>query len=192
MDSLGPPNPPQPYRNSARGGLFGCCQESGRPVESFQDDHRPERDHLARPTGLLDGERGRCALRVLRVPFRHRPLEVRMHRVEVPSPIAPLLLPELRDCVPQPAIVAESEGGYEIEAYEQVVVVVHGVVEAVPRFVGSSLPVKLALEEEFRAELDGTLHPFRPFLPRVDGEGAQALPRVQVPTAPEAAPPSFL
>jgi len=79
-----------------------------------------------------------------------------MHRVEVPSPIAPLLLPELRDCVPQPAIVAESEGGYEIEAYEQVVVVVHGVVEAVPRFVGSSLPVKLALEEEFRAELDGT------------------------------------
>src|SRR5256714_15112513 len=68
----------------------------------------------------------------------------------------------------------------------------HGIVETIPRFVGISLAMQFSLEEKFGPKGDGALHVLRPFLPRIHREGTHPFPRVQVPTAPEAAPAALL
>ena len=52
--------------------------------------------------------------------------------------------------------------------------------------------MQFSLEEKFGPKGDGALHVLRPFLPRIHREGTHPFPRVQVPTAPEAAPPALL
>src|SRR2546422_11044891 len=100
----------------------------------MQDLHRLERDYLAGRSGRFELERGRRVLRMLRVPFGHLPLEVRVKRVEIPSPVRPTSFPEDREGVPHPRIGRVPERTHEIESREEVGVVVDRVVKAVPRW----------------------------------------------------------
>src|SRR5207247_11133655 len=75
---------------------------------------------------------------------------------------------------------------------EEGAIVMAGRVYPVPGGVRPALLVPLPLEEEPRSRLARALHPRRPFLPGIRGEGAHPLPGVQVPAASEAAPPAVL
>src|SRR5712691_11224403 len=66
------------------------------------------------------------------------------------------------------------------------------VVEPVPRWVLSSLIVQFLPQIVLGPEFDGALHALRPLRLRIHREGAHALPRVQVPAAPETTPAATL
>src|SRR5205823_8230504 len=89
-------------------------------------------------------------------------------------------------------VLPVSEGRHEVEADEEIVVVVRRIAEAIPRFVMLPLAVKFPLQVELGPGLHGSLHRFGPLLLRIDGERTHRLPRVEVPAAPEAAPSPVL
>src|SRR2546427_1359249 len=91
-----------------------------------------------------------------------------------------------------PRVVTVPERGHEVEAHEEIVEVMDGVMEPVPRGVFVALLVELALEVELRPHLHRAHHALAPFFLRVYGEGAHPFPGVQVPAASEAAPPAIL
>src|SRR2546428_7057272 len=129
---------------------------------------------------------------MLRVPLSHAALGVRMERVEVPPPIWPPLLPEKIQGKFQSPIGPVPQRRDEIEADEEIIVVMDRVVEPIPRWVLSSLLVQFLPQEVLRPEFDGALHALRPLRLRIHRERAHALPRVQVPTAPETTPAAVL
>src|SRR2546426_9568741 len=129
---------------------------------------------------------------MLRVPFSHAALGVRVERVEVPLPVRPPLLAEEIQGEPQSWILPVPQGGHEIEADEHVVVIMGGVVEPVPRRGFGSLLVQFLPQVVFGPELDRALHALRPILSGIHREGAHALPRVQVPTPSKTTPTAVL
>src|SRR5437899_11491668 len=79
---------------------------------------------------------------MFRVPFSDAALDVRMERVEVPLPIWPPLLPQKIQGESQSPIVPVPQRRDEIEADEEIIVVMDRVVEPVPRWVLSTLLVQ--------------------------------------------------
>src|SRR6267378_6925669 len=104
-------------------------------------------------------------LRKFLVPLGHVPNDIGMDRVEVPASIRSAFLHQVRRGVMEARVPTVSKRRHEIEADEEVVVVVHGIVEAIPRFVVVSLAMQFSLEEKFGSERDGALHVLGPFLP---------------------------
>src|SRR5437762_6165613 len=86
---------------------------------------------------------------MLRIPLRDGALDIRMNRVQVPPSVVPALLLQVGKRVLQAGVVPVSEGRHEIEADEEIVVVVRRIVEAIPRFVMVPLAMKFPLQVEF-------------------------------------------
>src|SRR3972149_6502775 len=76
----------------------------GGSTDPGEDRERSERDHLARAAGGLEGERDGTLARTGQVHFC-------TDRVEVPPPVGPLLLPQVRERVAQSRIVSLAESG---------------------------------------------------------------------------------
>src|SRR6266571_8156447 len=117
---------------------------------------------------------------------------VRVDRVEIPPAIRPPLLAETIECETQSRVLPIPQRGHEIEAHEEIVVVMDRVVESVPWWLLSSLLVQFLAKIVLGPKLDGALHALRPLRRRIHREGTHALPRVQVPTAPETTPAATL
>src|SRR2546426_12307133 len=115
-----------------------------------------------------------------------------IYRVEVPPPIRPPLFPEKIQRESHPRVRPIPEGGHEIEADEQIVIVVEGVVEPVPRRVFGSLLVQFFPQVVLSPEFDRALHALSPLLFGIHREGAHAFPRVEVPTTPKTTPAAVL
>src|SRR5256712_1005377 len=160
----------------------GCVAPPAVSTDPGQDRERPERDHLARAARGLKRERGRSLVRMLRVPFGRGRARVRLHRVEDPRPVGPLLLAKEVERVPEPTVLPIAERGQTVEANQEVVVVVDGPVEAVPRLVPFPLDVEFVLQVVLRTPFDAVLHRRGPLWPRVGGEGSQSLPCIERPT----------
>src|SRR5437899_11175799 len=94
---------------------------------------------------------------------------------ESQSPIVPV--PQRRD---------------EIEADEEIIVVMDRVVEPVPRWVLSTLLVQFLLQVVLGPEFDGAFHALRPFRCRIHRERAHALPRIHIQTTPKTTPTAIL
>src|SRR6266849_2618580 len=118
---------------------------------------------------------------MLRVPFGRGRARVRLHRVEDPPPVGPLLLAKEVERVPEPTVLPVAERGQTVEANQEVVVVVDGPVEAVPRLVPFPLDVEFVLEKVLSTPFDAVLHRRVPLGSRVGGEGPQSLPRIERP-----------
>src|SRR5437879_4897168 len=129
---------------------------------------------------------------MFRVPFSDAALDVRMERVEVPLPIWPPLLPQKIQGESQSRIVPVPQRRDEIEADEEIIVVMDRVVEPVPRRVLSTLLVQFLPQVVLGPEFDGAFHALRPFRCRIHREGAHALPRIQIPTTPKTTPTAIL
>src|SRR5207245_4243958 len=136
----------------------GCVPPRAASTDPGEDRERPECDHLTRPTDRLNRERGRSLVRMLRVPFGRGRGQVRLHRVEDPPPVGPLLLAKEVERVPEPTVLPIAERGQTVEANQEVVVVVDGPVESVPRLVPLPLHVEFVLEVVLRAPFHAVLH----------------------------------
>jgi hypothetical protein len=84
----------------ARGGSVrvrarGGTRRTADSAYTGQYGERPQRDHLARATHPLEGERRGSVPRVLGVPAGGPRAPVGVDRVEVPAPIGPLFLPQV-------------------------------------------------------------------------------------------------
>src|SRR3989454_9042213 len=101
---------------------------------------------------------------MLRIPFSHAALGVRMERVEVPPPVRPPLLPEEIQRESQSWILPVPQGGHEIEADQHVVVVLGGVVESVPWRGFGSLLLQFLPPVVLRPQVDRAPHAPRPIL----------------------------
>src|SRR5256712_7062197 len=159
----------------------GCVAPPAVSTDPGQDRERPERDHLARAARGLKRERGRSLVRMLRVPFGRGRARVRLHRVEDPRPVGPLLLAKEVERVPEPTVLPIAERGQTVKANQEVVVVVDRPMEAVPRLVPFPLDVEFVLEVVLRTPFDAVLHRRGPLRPREGGEGSQSLPRIDRP-----------
>src|SRR5438132_8043078 len=95
---------------------------------------------------------------MFRVPFSDAALDVRMERVEVPLPIWPPLLPQKIQGESQSRIVPVPQRRDEIEADEEIIVVMDRVVEPVPRRVLSTLLVQFLPQVVLGPEFDGAYH----------------------------------
>src|SRR3989442_2108069 len=92
---------------------------------------------------------------MFRVPFSDAALDVRMERVEVPLPIWPPLLPQKIQGESQSPIVPVPQRRDEIEADEEIIVVMDRVVEPVPRWGLSTLLVQFLYHRVLGPEFVG-------------------------------------
>src|SRR3989442_5370209 len=98
---------------------------------------------------------------MLRVPFRHAALDVRMDPVEVPLPIRPPLLPQKIQGESQSRVRPVPQCRDEIEADEEIIVIMDRVVEPVPWRGLSSLSVQIPPPGVFGPPFARPLHALR-------------------------------
>src|SRR5256885_9666088 len=77
-------------------------------VQPFPDNHRLQRDHLARLSRLLEAEGDRRAFRMLREPLGHVAFDIRVDRIEVPAAVRSVLFLEVGEGVLESRISAIS------------------------------------------------------------------------------------
>src|SRR2546427_5562056 len=120
---------------------------------------------------------------MFRVPFSDAALDVRMERVEVPLPIWPPLLPQKIQGESQSRIVPVPQRRDEIEADEEIIVVMDRVVEPVPRRGLTTPLVQILPHEAHSPGLGGPFLALRPFLSQLHPEAPQSHPPNQPPHA---------
>jgi hypothetical protein len=109
-----------------------------------------------------------------------RILRIRMKGVEVPAPVAVSFFLESPEGGPHPRIVRVPEGREDIEAHEQVVVIVDGIVQPHPWSIRSTpFPEQPAVEIEFGASFNGPIDGGGPKAGGQSRESGEGFPTIE-------------